>query len=879
MRTYHIVAAGLMAATAMPGVIAGNETGRDKIHAALERRIAESGDSTLIRLAANKPRDEREQRIQDGMEFLYAYMPLADLLNNGEDFYRANVEASIEAQDSLPWGSIVPEREFRHFVLPVRVNNEDLDISRLVFYRSLKERVKGMTMEEAILEVNHWCHERVTYQPSDARTSSSLSTVNQAIGRCGEESTFTVAALRAIGIPARQVYTPRWAHTDDNHAWVEAWANGRWYFLGACEPEPILNLAWFNSPASRGMLMTTRAYGDYDGPEEEIDRSNTFTNINVTSNYASVKPVEVIVKDRKGRKIEDAEVRFCLYNYSEYFPLARKRSNKEGKASLTTGEGDLIVWATDGNKFGYTKANSGMKQPVEIILDQDSRSESFKEFDIVPPPINAKLPKPTEAQAAENELRKAKEDSIRGAYTAGFMNKERALAFANELKIEEADDLVKILIESRGNHRNITDFLNLLKKPQRTKAIRVLKSLCEKDKRDIPLPVVADRLEIPELCGDLYEDYVLNPRVDTEGLRPFVRKFLKDFTDAEIAGYRNNPDTWVSRVSKEITIDTAWSPLSLRIHPRAVWREKRANKISRDIFFVASARAFGIPARIDQITGKTQWHDGQGWRDVRFDNENLTASAATPTGRVNFTFTPTGRITDPVYYSNFSLSKIDNGEIRLLDLDAMMPLSEVRKELETLDAGQYVLTTGQRMADGSVLARTELFTLKAGEEKNVPVTIRQDMSGIQVIGGFNSENLYRGRNGQIQNLLSTTGRGYYTLIYAKPNHEPTSHVLNDISAMADAFEADGRKVMLIYGDADQLERAQLERFPSLPGNIVAGSDIDGAILAELTRDLHLTEGELPIVIVADTFNRVVFVSQGYNIGMGEKLIDVLNRVE
>ena len=57
------------------------------------------------------------------------------------------------------------------------------------------------------------------------------------LGNGGEESTFTVSALRTIGIPARQVYTPRWAHTDDNHAWVEAWVDGKWYFLGAC-PEP-----------------------------------------------------------------------------------------------------------------------------------------------------------------------------------------------------------------------------------------------------------------------------------------------------------------------------------------------------------------------------------------------------------------------------------------------------------------------------------------------------------------------------------------------------------------------------------------------------------------------------------------------------------------
>ena len=72
-------------------------------------------------------------------------------------------------------------------------------------------------------------------------------------------------SLIHICIPARQVYTPRWAHTDDNHAWVEAWADGHWYFFGACEPEPVLNLGWFNSPASRGMLMHTKVFGRYNG--------------------------------------------------------------------------------------------------------------------------------------------------------------------------------------------------------------------------------------------------------------------------------------------------------------------------------------------------------------------------------------------------------------------------------------------------------------------------------------------------------------------------------------------------------------------------------------------------------------------------------------
>lgn len=143
-------------------------------------------------------------------------------------------------------------------------------------------------------------------------------------GRCGEESTFTVAALRAVGIPARQVYTPRWAHTDDNHAWVEAWADGKWYFLGACEPEPVLNLGWFNAPASRAMLMHTRAFGDYNGPEEVMLRTNNFTEINLIDNYGSTGKIAFRVVTPQGKAVADAKVDFKIYNYAEYYTAASK---------------------------------------------------------------------------------------------------------------------------------------------------------------------------------------------------------------------------------------------------------------------------------------------------------------------------------------------------------------------------------------------------------------------------------------------------------------------------------------------------------------------------------------------------------------------------
>ena len=181
-----------------------------RIYAALLSVLAIASASAgpredLLRQVKSQPMDDASR--QASLEWLYRYMPLPDITAHSPEFFRQSVDIAYDAVDSLGWN--VPEREFRHFVLPLRINNEALDSSRTVFFNELLPRIKGLSMADAILEVNHWCHEKVSYRPSDPRTSTPLATVSNAVGRCGEESTFTVAALRAVGIPARQVYTTR----------------------------------------------------------------------------------------------------------------------------------------------------------------------------------------------------------------------------------------------------------------------------------------------------------------------------------------------------------------------------------------------------------------------------------------------------------------------------------------------------------------------------------------------------------------------------------------------------------------------------------------------------------------------------------------------
>lgn len=849
-----------------------------RIHRDFDARMESASDSRVTAFFSTADLGDSEER--EALEFLYAYMPWPDMVNRDPGYFLENVRLSLEARKEMPWGDSVPDREFRHFVLPVRVNNEDLDDSRRVFFGELRDRVKGLTMRQAILEVNHWCHEKATYRPSDARTSTPLSTVSQAIGRCGEESTFTVAALRAVGIPARQVYTPRWAHTDDNHAWVEAWADGRWWFLGACEPEPLLDMAWFNLPASRGMLMTTNAYGYYDGPEERVGRTSVSTTVNVTGNYAPVSVREVVVTGEDSAPVENVTVMFMLYNYGEYYPVARKLSDKDGKASLVAGMGDMVVWVTDGRRFGVSHLRAADRGPVRVTLDRDGAREDIMEFDIVPPGPSASLPAPTEEMTAANEARKQYEDSVRGAYTSTFATEETARAFAAETGLDP-DVTAKVLVESRGNRQAITDLLRHTTPERRETVLDVLSAVSEKDRRDIPMDVVTDRFAIDRQDTPLFVPYVLNPRVENEGLEPFAAEFLRDITSTQAEDYRRHPERWAEWVALNIAVDTVWNPGRLRVHPAAVWRVRKADALSRRIFFVASARAMGIPARIDAVTGKTQWHDGSGWQDAGLDRDvafGVGSGSRSEAGYVEFHYTPAGRIADPKYYTHFTISKIENGIPALFEFEENTTLGWIADNYRRFDAGEYVLTTGQRMADGSVLARSSFFRVVPDSLTRVPLVIRQDTTGVQVIGSFNSEDLFTNAAGQRQSLLSATGRGYYTLVYGAPNHEPTSHVLNEISASAEFFEADGRKIVLLYADSDRLARATPGTSFRLPANVVTGHDNDGAILAELKDALRLDNVELPVTIIADTFNRVVHVSQGYTIGTADRLLDILSRV-
>ena len=816
------------------------------------------------------------------MQFLYAYMPLPDIADYSSEFHLKNVDYALKARAEMPWGKSVPVREFMHFVLPVRVNNENLDNSREVFYKELKERVQDLTMREAVLEVNHWCHEKVTYTPSDIRTSSPLATVCTAYGRCGEESTFTVAALRAVGIPARQVYTPRWAHTDNNHAWVEAWVDGEWHFLGACEPEPVLDLAWFNAPASRGMLMHTNVFGRYDGPEEVLSVTPCYTEINVTANYAPVVTTTVTVVDENGTPL-NTDVEFKIFNYAEFYTAATRRTDSNGRASITSGYGDMVAWASAGGKFGFVKFTAGKEKNVKLVVDKAPGYSATLEMDIVPPRERNTVPYVSDAQAAENVRRFAHEDSIRNAYVSTFITPDKAGMFAQYLGFNglHERDIVQLLIKSRGNYKTIMKYLSSVPQDERAFAYFLLSAISDKDLRDVSLDVLYDHHEHSARNGAIDEDYrnyILNPRVSNEMITPYKAFFLEQFDADKRRFFAGDPQRWVKWCRDSIKVDAAWNPLSLCMSPRGVWNMRVADPHSRDIFFVSGARAMGIPARIDEVTGKTQYMENYKWVDVDFDVV-ATERRNAPQGTLKASFTPTRFIDNPRYYSHFSISKIVDGRLQLLGYpEEGVTWASLLKDGTAMDAGDYFMMTGTRMADGSVLAHLTFFTVEEGKECLIEYVQRESSEQLQVIGDFNSENLfYDLAEERERSLLLSTGRGYYIIAVIAPGSEPTNHFLRDVMPYKAEFEKWGQKMVLLFRGQDEAGRF-VNDFPELPSTVVWGTDINDKIYNEIVTNMKLQNPNRPIILVADTFNRVVFMSQGYSISLGEQLVKVIKQL-
>ena len=809
-----------------------------------------------------------ERSLGEAITFLLAYMPLSDLAVCEPQYLYENAEAALRARAEMPWGRNVPPGTFLNFVLPTRVNNENPDDFRIAYYAELKERVSTLSAMEAALEVNRWCHEKVAYQAADSRTSAPLATMLSARGRCGEESTFTVSALRAVGIPARQVYTPRWAHTDDNHAWVEFWVDGTWHYLGACEPEPVPDRGWFTEPARRAMLVHTKAFGSYDGSEDVIRKESLFSEINTLGRYAPTRDLEVLVTDGDAMPVPGANVSYMLYNYAEFYPLARLRSGSNGRCSLTTGYGTLLVWADDGERYGFSLA-SPEDTLVQVTVYPPEANEETIPLDLVVPEVPEPFPGIDPVLVRMNNALNQRGDSIRNAYIASWLAGVSPDEIARDAGLP-AEDVRQILRTSMGNYRAVTDFIAGAG-DRAFLAFRILKNISEKDLRDTPASVLADHLDnapepAPGSDTTLYDRYVLSPRISNELLSAF-RSQLKTMPGELIASFIRDPAEAAVWIDTAITLTDSENHYSVPVVPGAVLRMRMADSHSRDIFFVALCRSIGIPARLAPGTGRPQYHFAAEWHDVWFTGDSRPSG--TP-GFVTFAAAADSRMKpEPEYHVHFTLARVEKGKFNTLDYGYGVRISDMPVKIP-LDPGIYMLTTGTRDENGNVLASVSFLELKAGEERKLTIAPR-DLPETPMKGGeINLGSTVVTTDGESTTLSSLAGKGL-VLIWMEPGREPTRHLLNDLPELKDEFDRwDGWFVFLT--DPEKTSGPiTAESVGGTPENTLFAYDPGLRLLHSLSGEPS-RERALPVVLFCNSGGEVLFSSEGYRIGTGRQIL-------
>lgn len=777
-------------------------------------------------------------------------LPSSDTASVTTDTLLGFVRHSLRLRENSPYCRELPEDLFLHYVFYPRINTEDLVDCRSFFHSLLQPRIEGLPLRDAVLEVNRWCAEQVTYRASDDRTENPLTAYRSGTGRCGEESTFTVTALRSVGIAARQIYVPFWAHCDDNHAWVEVWVDGGWHYLGACEPEPVLDRGWFTDAASRAPLACCRRFFDYapTQPEQFIGAEGCCLRYNVIHHYAHAAPLTLRVEDAAGRPVPGAPVRLSVVNMAALREIACLTTGPDGSCSaLLT---DVTVHAEVITGQGSACAECTLTGSTELTLTLGV-PEQPRDFDCSAP---AAAPRSgaavTDAQRAENSSllsRCAAARSLRAKqrqrpeYTLTSPRWQQLLALAGD---------------------NAAELYPLSQEPEQGWYLRMLTELPQKDLRDTSARLLRDHLAaaMPYRQEPLFFEEILCPRVETELLTPWRSSILSALSSEQQERFRRDPEALMAHLCASFPDGDGRYYPALAMVPEAVLRLGCTDDRGRKLLFTAAARTLGIPARLNPVDGSAEYY-----RDGAYHAVPARADAAClqllPEAGKRF-----------VYGVNYTLSRRESSGWQILKDPGSLYLQ--------LQPGQYRLLTANRLPNGSQLCRLRCFTLAPGQKLALELTLREPLPE-QMLSSGTVEPFCLchpcGTELSSRQLL----QGTTVLVWLEVTKEPTEHILNELTAAADALHsrmARGlRLICILRSEEDAADPTFLRLREALPEAEIFFSDF-GPDTEVLARKLFLEPGVWPLLLLTDESHRGYYGTCGYQVGTAEltlKLADCI----
>lgn len=678
------------------------------------------------------------------LELALGTLPTSDLASVPFSVLQAYAEHAERLRAFSPYCQDIPEDIFLHDVFYPRINSEELVDCRGFFYDKLCPAVAGKSAEQAVLAVNRWCAAQMTYETTDLRTIDPLTAYSCGLGRCGEESTFLVTALRSVGLPARQVYVPWWSHCDDNHAWVEVYTGDDWHFLGACEPEPILDRGWFVNASSRAMVVVVRRFFSYVGEglgeEQLVQKNGICLAYNQIRRYAKSADITILIQDAQGQPIPNAWVRFYVENMAQAGCMAVLQTDGLGRVQLETGLGSCLVEVESAHRFAWRTIT--VDGPVTLVMtpDQTTPATGVEDWDFYAP-VTENKHRSTLTPAMERE----KAETIR---TAKQMRVQRIESYWKPEYQTGDPELDRVFHLAGGHAQALWTFYQQYGDAAR----KMLLHLPMKDWRDADPAVLAAHLNesknLPKEQEEIFLSYVQCPRIGYEKLTDWRTAVQKALNDGQKEQFRKNPAelwNWITAHFSEG--DCRWLPV-LWLQPDAAFRLGTADLRGRRLLFVAILRTLGVPARLDPMDGRAQYAEAGRFYTVE------AAAPKEPTAAISIQADPT-----MTYGQGWGLSRWNNGW-HPLDLEG------IDTKVLSLPLGLYRLHTVNRLPNGNQLIRLETFAV----ESDRSLVIQKRQASPEQLLAHDSV------------VLPVAAKGLEWQIYLECGAEPTEHVLNELLA-------------------------------------------------------------------------------------------------
>jgi len=311
------------------------------------------------------------------------------------------------------------------------------------------------------------------------------------------------------------------------------------------------------------------------------------------------------------------------------------------------------------------------------------------------------------------------------------------------------------------------------------------------------------------------------------------------------------------------------APLS----PIGVYNLRVADPESRNIFFVAVCRTFGIPARLNPETQIPEYNRNGEWLRAGFDAEVVVQPEK---GLIKLI--DRNNPVAPQYYLHYTIGFLKDGFYRTLEFPEGGKLTNTEKPIE-LEVGQYSLITGNRLEDGSVLSQMTFFTVEKGKLTTVPVELRKQSGELKPSGKLNLDQLNLEKEGKTMSLATLVAGKHSVLVVLDPDKEPSKHILNDLGPYIDHFNKWGGKFVFAM-PAEKAGQAGVLKTYQLPAQTESGIDPNGNILKAISAIYgDGLKDKLPLVLFCDQTGNVYLFSSGYKIGMGEQLLKMISTVE